>query len=358
MVHGFAGFDRLLSRRTLLRGTGLAAALGLIGSRTEAEDVFAPDTADLCTTSLGRSQVAELTSVQALKLAWNANAVCLSPVAVALKKGFFTSHNLDVELVNFAGATDQLLQIIATGKADAGVGMALRWLKPLEQGFDVKLTAGIHGGCLRLLGSKAAGITSLDSLRGKTIAVTDMGSAGKNFFAVLLAKRGIDPVRDVEWRQYPGDLLAAAIEKGEAQALADSDPLTWGFLKSGKLAELATNLSAEYAHRTCCLIGVRGSLLQEARPVAAALTRALIEAQDWTLANPEQAAAAFVEFTPKYSVDDLAAMLKSHAHGNHPVGDEFRRQLVQYAEELRSVSVLKTTTDPVKFAERITVDVI
>ena len=31
-----------------------------------------------------------------------------------------------------------LLEAIATGKADAGVGMALRWLKALEQGFAVK----------------------------------------------------------------------------------------------------------------------------------------------------------------------------------------------------------------------------
>jgi hypothetical protein len=49
--------------------------------------------------------------------------------------------------------TDQLLEGIATGKADAGLGLALRWLKPLEQGFDVRITAGVHGGCIRLLGA-------------------------------------------------------------------------------------------------------------------------------------------------------------------------------------------------------------
>ena len=44
---------------------------------------------------------------------------------------------------------------MASGKADGGVGMALGWLKPLEQGFDVKLTAGLHGGCIRLLTTKS-----------------------------------------------------------------------------------------------------------------------------------------------------------------------------------------------------------
>ena len=62
----------------------------------------------------------------------------------------------------FGGSTDQLLEVIATGKADAGVGMALRWLKPLEQGFDVRITTAIHGGCMRLLASKASGIARLE----------------------------------------------------------------------------------------------------------------------------------------------------------------------------------------------------
>ena len=68
-----------------------------------------------------------------LKLSWNAGAVCLVPLPVAIDHGFFRKQNLDVELVNYSGSTDQLLEAIATGKTDAGLGMALRWLKPLEQ---------------------------------------------------------------------------------------------------------------------------------------------------------------------------------------------------------------------------------
>ncbi len=104
--------------------------------------------------------------------------------------------------------------------------MALRWLKPLEQGFDVKITAGLHGGCMRLLGAKATGITDVASLKGKTIAISDHASPAKNFFGLLLAKAGIDPETEVEWRPHPIDLLNLAVEKGEAQALAASDPRT------------------------------------------------------------------------------------------------------------------------------------
>ena len=92
-----------------------------------------------------------------LTITWNTNAVCNVGVAVADAQGFFAKRNLKVEKINFAGATDQLLELLASGKADAGVGMALAWMKPLEQGFDVKLTAAIHGGCIRLITTREFG---------------------------------------------------------------------------------------------------------------------------------------------------------------------------------------------------------
>ena len=156
-----------------------------------------------------------------MKLAWNANAICLSAAPVALQRGIFEKHGLKVELVNFSGSTDQLLETIATSKADAGLGMVHRWIKPLESGLDVKLVGSSHGGCSRLVGYGPAGITSIAKLKGKTIAVSDLNSPGKNFFSVLLTKAGLDPEKDVSWRQFPGDMLGVAVEKGEAHAIAD-----------------------------------------------------------------------------------------------------------------------------------------
>lgn len=73
-------------------------------------------------------------------------------------------------------------EAIATGKADAGIGMALRWVKALEQGFDVKLMAGTHGGCLRLLTAAIGNVKTLEDLKGKAICVTDMASPDRSFF--------------------------------------------------------------------------------------------------------------------------------------------------------------------------------
>lgn len=292
-----------------------------------------------------------------LSLAWNANSACVSPVAFAKTAGVFEKHGLAVDLVNFSGSTDQLLEAIATGHADAGVGMALRWLKPLEQGFDVKIAAGLHGGCMRLIAAKRAGISGIADLKGKTVAVSDMASPAKNFFSVLLVKAGLDPTRDVSWRQFPGNLLALAIEKGEADALADNDPVAWGYAKDPNLVEVATNLSGEYADRTCCLLGLRGSLLKEDKAVAARLTRALFDAWKVAAADPQQVAHAFHDYTPKAAQADVHGMLQSHNHHNQVIGDELRGQIVKYVDELKLAQVFRASTDAESFARRITVDV-
>ncbi|WCS24536.1 ABC transporter substrate-binding protein [Methylobacterium sp. NMS14P] len=348
------------SRRRLLQVGAAAAALplglGMGTGRAWAPGPGAPfDPGPLCRPAAAEAPTGPLRTV---KLAWNATSICTAAAPLAKEQGIFAKHGLDVEFVNFGGATETLLEAIATGKADAGIGMALRWLKPLEQGFDVKITAGLHGGCMRLLSTRSAGITDIAGLKGKTIAISDQASPAKNFFGLLLAKAGIDPESGVEWRQYPADLLNLAVEKGEAQALADSDPRTWIWLKDPRFTEVATNLSGEYADRTCCVVAARGSLIRNDRAVAAALTRAILEGGHAVHRDPETAARAFSGYGGKGSIADLAAMLRSQNHGDSPVGARLKQQLALYGDELKQVNVFRRSTDTAKFAERIYADVL
>ncbi len=214
-----------------------------------------------------------------------------------------------------------MLEAIATGKADAGVGMALRWLKPLEQGFDVRITTAIHGGCMRLLAAKDSGITTLEDLKGKTVGAADLGAPDKNFFSIRLAKLGLDPLTDVNWRVFPADLLPVALQKGEIQAFTLGDPLGWVIRDRDGLTEVATNLDGEYAHRACCVLGVRGSLIRDDKPAAAALTEAMLEAQEFVSANPDEAAAIFAPYAPSAKPDQLGR----HAAQPHPWPPSGRR---------------------------------
>jgi NitT/TauT family transport system substrate-binding protein len=350
-----------VSRRGLLLAAGAAAPLGVIGPRVFAGNrVVLPDSLlapPICHVAAS-VPVTVLGAKRALKLTWNANAICTVGVPVAVQKGYFSKRNLDVDLINFGGSTDQLLEAIATGKADAGVGMALRWLKPLEQGFDVRITAGIHGGCMRLLAAKSSGITSLAQLKGKAIGVNDLGAPDKNFFSIRLAKLGFDPLADVEWKVFPADLLPVALQKGEIQAFTLGDPLAWLARDRDDLTEVATNLDGDYAHRVCCVLGVRGSLIRDDKPAAAAVTEAILEAQGFVFEHPDEAAAIFAPYAPSAKPAQLAAMLRSHTHGDHPIGADLRQQIALYTDELKEISVIKPGTNPDRFAAKVYADVL
>jgi NitT/TauT family transport system substrate-binding protein len=347
-----------VNRRRLLQAgaaTAFAGPLGALGAQALSLRAAPPiDFSEfpICRTA---SEAPALTGApRKLRLSWNAGAVCLAPVPVAIDNGFFQKQNLDVELLNYSGSTDQLLEAIATGKSDAGLGMALRWLKPLEQGFDVKIAAGTHGGCMRVLTRADSGVNKLADLKGKIVAVGDLAGPDKNFFSIRLAKLGIDPNKDVDWRAYPGNLLNVAVEKGEVQAFLSSDPLAYLWLKDSAYKEIASNLDG----MTCCILGLRGSLVCDEPQVARAVTQALLDAAMFTSQNPQKTAQSFQPYAPKAaSLADLEGMVRYHTHHHHPVGEVLKRELKAYADDLKTVSVFKPSTDTAKFAERIYVDI-
>ena len=349
-----------LGRRAFLRLglSGLTVPLGAMAPASWNDQSSPLDALGRLPTCRTAANVATVSTPRELRITWNTNAVCNVGVAVADERGYFAKRNLKVEKINFAGATDQLLELLASGKADAGVGMALAWMKPLEQGFDVKLTAAIHGGCIRLLTTHESGIVSVAGLKGKTVGTVSMASPDKNFISILAIKSGIDPVRDIAWRAYPADLLGVALQKGEIQAFSGPDPIVSIIRDRDHLLEVTNNLSGEFANRACCILGVRGSLVRDERPVAAAITAALMEAQEWVAENPDAAAAIFAGFTKVATAQQLAPMLRSHTHHHHPIDGGLKQEIALYAQELKQAAVFKSSTDPTQFADRVCVNVL
>ena len=83
--------------------------------------------------------------------------------------------------------------------------------------------------------ARIRGSTSSPTSRARSWAVGDLGGPDKNFFSIQLSKQGIDPIKDVDWRVYPGNLLQLAVEKGEVQAFLASDPIAYLWLKDARL---------------------------------------------------------------------------------------------------------------------------
>lgn len=347
-----------LTRRALL-GTSLAGAASfpLLPACARADTMGTMDHDAAHCTAAGKGTVPPVPGpTRKLTIAWNQSAICTAAVPIARAKGFFARYNIDVDYVNFAGATDQLLEALSTGKADGAPGMALRWLKPLQQGFDVKLVAGLHAGCMYLLAPPKGEITQLSDLRGKTVGVTDIGGPDRNFFGIRLKGIGIDPEADVQWRQYQPDLLPLALQRGEVQAITDSDPFSYLQKRQFGLTEIDSNMKGEWAHIACCVIGLRGSLIRDEPKVAAAVTRAILEAGAWLACNPDEAGEIFKPYAPKASIEDLAAMIRIQGHHHQTLGMPFRDDIVRYADALKQIGVFRPSLDSARYAQRVTQD--
>jgi NitT/TauT family transport system substrate-binding protein len=333
----------LVSRRTALKAVGaagVAASAVTFGSK-----IFTPAIAG---------------PAPKIRLAWTEVAACHSPLGFGVAKGIYAKHNLDVELF-YQGASGQtLIQALATGKADAGAGLVGDWLKPLEQGFDVKLFVGSHGGCQRLMASKASGITDLAGVKGKTIATYGIGAPPQVAFQVTLAKAGIDPETDVTWKAVPFDLVGETVNRGDADLAAHLDPWAYSIEKQFGFVKIADTQTGVYKNHTCCVLGANGPFLDANKDALRRLAEANIEVHEYTANHPDEVAKWYFDALKPagLSVADLTEILGTLVYHDHPIGQALVDQIRITAEDLKLVKVLDPTTDPKAFAERITVNLL
>jgi NitT/TauT family transport system substrate-binding protein len=219
---------------------------------------------------------------------------CNAPLFVAYEKNFFKEEGLDAELIR--GDWDFVKESLALGKIDAAQGMLMTYLKPIEQGLDVKFTAGVHKGCMHILTAKDSQLSKPEDLKGKRIGVSQIGGSPWFFAARVVGSLGMDIKRDVEWTVYPLAELKQALEKKEVDAISVADPSGELLLSEGSAMDIVnSSTDAPYKDEYCCVVVVSGQLIKSDPDTAARLTRAVLKAAKWVSLNPQSAAEICVE---------------------------------------------------------------
>jgi NitT/TauT family transport system substrate-binding protein len=192
---------------------------------------------------------------------------CEAPIFCAVENGFFKEEGLDVELVKCEWS--KYKDVLALGGFDITHHLIMYLLKPIEQGLDVKFTAGIHRGCLRIQSAINGNIKTAQDLRGKRIGVPGMGTPPFIFANRVLTASGMDASRDVTWSVFPAGELGLALEKGEIDAVADSEPIGTLLLANGKVRNVVDQATdSPYKDEYCCAVVVNGKFLAK-NPTAA-----------------------------------------------------------------------------------------
>ncbi|MEY2466393.1 MAG: sulfonate transport system substrate-binding protein, partial [Verrucomicrobiota bacterium] len=275
---------------------------------------------------------------------------CEAPIFTAVEKGFFKEEGLDVSLVKCEWANYK--DVLALGGYDITHHLVMYFLKPIEQGLDVKFTGGIHRGCLRVQAKASSAIRTIEDLRGKRIGVPGMGTPPFIFANRVLGAHGIDPRTEVHWIVFPAGELGLALDKGEVDAVADSEPIGSMLLAQGKVRNVADQAAdAPYKDEYCCAVIVNGKYLAANPKASAAATRALLKAAKWVEANPAAAAQLSVEKKYLASTVEQNAVAISHLRYVPSVsGAEMAVKLA--AAEMKTAGMLSPSTDVEGLAKR------
>jgi NitT/TauT family transport system substrate-binding protein len=273
---------------------------------------------------------------------------CEPPIFVAYEKGFFQEEGLDVELVKTDWNT--MRDGLADGRFHASYSFMMYLMKPMEMGLDLKLTGGIHTGCLRIQAATKTDIKTVADLKGKRVGVTHMGSPPFLFASRVLVDKGIDPKKEVEWVTLPGDAMAKALDQRRIDALASAEPIGT-MLLAGNMVRTVCDQAADapYDDEYCCIVVVNGRFARENHTTAAKVTRALLKGAKWVGVNPAAAAKLAVE---KHYV--AATMeINTQAIGMlkfEPGVAKARRDVRTAALAMKKAGFLKNDTDPEELA--------
>ncbi len=283
---------------------------------------------------------------------------CEAPIFAAQEKGFFEEEGLDAELVRTDW--DGLREGLGLGTFDANHTLLMYLLKPIEQGMNVKITGGIHMGCLRVQAGAKSNIQSVKDLKGKKIGIpTHIGSPPFMFASRVLAANHLDPSPDhgdVTWKPYPPDVLGKAVDEGQVDAVATSDPIGTILIGKGLVRTIADQaVDAPYADEYCCVAVVSGKLLERDRAAAAKVTRALLKGAKWVGENPGAAAKLSVE--KKYTAASVEINTQALSKLKYEPGvAKCKQSIDRAAQEMKEAGLLQPTTDPAALAKRAWLD--
>lgn len=169
-----------------------------------------------------------------------------APTFVAEAKGYFRDEGIEAELVRFDSAAP-IAVAVASGDVDfASVGLNAAFFTLANQGI-LKIIGSGNGehkgfqGIGYVLSNQAydVGIRRFEDLRGRSVAITQLGSALQYSLDLVLAKHGVD-LQDVRILPLQSNQnIASAITGGQADAAVLSGPNIYALVSKGNARLLA-----------------------------------------------------------------------------------------------------------------------
>jgi NitT/TauT family transport system substrate-binding protein len=271
---------RQFSRRRFLSGLTLAGTAGLLG---------------LYPTPVIAEPPPETTWLRLHQIP----GICIAPQYVAEEllhlEGF-----TEVQYVQ-AGYGAQASQALGSGALDITMAFVPPFLIQMDTGAPIVLLGGVHVGCFELFGTERVG--AIRDLKGKTVAVPELGSAHQLFIASMAQYVGLDPHKDIHWAVHPPPEAIQLLAAGQIDALVGFPPVPQE-LRARRIGQVVVNSGVDrpWSQYFCCIVAGNRAFVRKHPVATKRAVRAILKATDVCALEPERAAQRIVEkgFTPRY----------------------------------------------------------
>ncbi|HEV8640681.1 MAG TPA: ABC transporter substrate-binding protein [Methylomirabilota bacterium] len=282
-----------LSRREFVCGLALAGTAGLHGLRPEPVAAEPPP---------------ETARLRLIKIP----SVCQAPQYVAgelLQAEGFT----DVQYVQKAGALG-ITEALASGEADINNHFVAPSIIRVEAGDPIVILGGLHIGCFELFGTDR--VRTIRDLKGKTVAVLEIGSAQHVFLSTMAAHVGLDPRRDINWVTHRPAESMRLFAEGKVDAFLGFPPEPQE-LRARKIGHVVVNSTRDrpWSQYFCCMMVGNREFVRKHPVATKRALRAILKANSLCALEPERAARYLVDKGFTQRVDYALQALKNIPYG-------------------------------------------
>ena len=220
---------------------------------------------------------------------------------------------IDVQYVE-KKTTVEIRQTIASGKGD----MTQVFLGPtiilIDAGDPIVLLAGVHVGCLELFGTDR--VRTIRDLKGKTVAVPDLGGSQHVSLASMMAYVGLDARKDINWVTHPHAESVRLLAEGKLDAVMALPPESQE-LRAKKIGHVVVNtmMDRPWSQYFCCMVTGNREFVRKYPVATKRALRAIFKAVDLCAREPDRFARFLMDRGYTKNYDYALQALKEIPYG-------------------------------------------
>ena len=219
---------------------------------------------------------------------------------IAMEKGWWQQ---DLAPYGVKNVTDYVfptgapeMQAMLAGELDVAYVGAAPVLSAVSTGLDGKIVAGVNTQGSDLVLRTGLNYTGPESLKGLKIATFQAGTIQDTVLRDWLQANGVDPDKDVQIiGMGPGDAVTA-ITAGKVDAVFLPHPSP-SIVEASGAGKIIVQSGEMYPGHTCCVLVVSGKLIRENPEIVEQIIRTHVNATEFAVANPDEAAAIYAAKT-------------------------------------------------------------